>query len=202
MIPYSKTVGTKSPNLRPLGNEREKCHKKPGKSIGILTIGIILRTTRFVLGTYPDHLQPYMESTGLLTLTYTNTTLIVFRNNILASLNILLHIYPHTTLLTILDVVRVLPISLMYQNFNRKFTSPPRSLVSVLPLMLPLFGIHFLKTFVHHPLLPLLERSYQNLSLRKGLSSLAHFLLWLLHGADLLLSLDFEFAYCYCLVAP
>ena len=42
----------------------------------------------------------------------------------------------------------------------------------------------------------------QNLSLRKGLSSLAHFLLWLLHSADLLLSLDFEFAYCYCLVAP
>ena len=30
---------------------------------------------------------------------------------ILASLNILLHIYPHTTILTILDVVRVLPIS-------------------------------------------------------------------------------------------
>ena len=29
-----------------------------------------------------------------------------------------LHIYPHTALLTILDIVRVLPISLMYQNFN------------------------------------------------------------------------------------
>ena len=42
----------------------------------------------------------------------------------------------------------------------------------------------------------------QNLSLCKGISSLAHFLLWLLHGADLFLSLDFEFAYCYCLVAP
>ena len=77
------------------------------------------------------------------------------------------------------------------QNFNLKFTSPLSSLVSVSPLMLPLFGIRFLKTFVHHPLLPLLER-YQNLSLRKGLSSLAHFLLWLLRGADLLLSLDFE----------
>ena len=37
---------------------------------------------------------------------------------------------------------------------------------------------------------------------RKGLSFLAHFLLWLLRGADLLLFLDFEFAYCYCLVAP
>ena len=31
---------------------------------------------------------------------------------------------------------------------------------------------------------------------------LVHFLLWLLRGADLFLSLDFEFAYYYCLVAP
>ena len=31
---------------------------------------------------------------------------------------------------------------------------------------------------------------------------LGSFLLWLLHGADLFLSLDFEFAYCYSLVAP
>ena len=36
----------------------------------------------------------------------------------------------------------------------------------------------------------------------KGISSLAHFLLWLLRGANLFLSQDFEFAYCYCLVAP
>ena len=68
------------------------------------------------------------------------------------------NIYPHTTILTILDVVRLLPISLMYQNFNLKFTSPLSSLISVSPLMLSLFGIRFLKTFVHHPLLPLLER--------------------------------------------
>ena len=33
----------------------------------------------------------------------------------------------------------------------------------------------------------------QNLSLHKDLSSLAHFLLWVLCGADLFLSLDFEF---------
>ena len=98
---------------------------------------------------------------------------------ILVSLNILLHTYPHTTLLTILDVVRVLPISSMYQNFNLKFTSLLSSLASVLPLMLPLLRIHFLKTFEHH------------LSLRKGISSLAHFRLWLLRGADLFLSLDF-----------
>ena len=42
------------------------------------------------------------------------------------------------------------------------------------------------------PLLPLLERSSKPIS----------FLLWLLHGVDLFLSLDFEIAYCYCLVAP
>ena len=34
--------------------------------------------------------------------------------------------------------------------------------------------------------------SAQNLSLRKGLSSLAYFLLWLLCDADLFLSMDFE----------
>ena len=94
---------------------------------------------------------------------------------ILVSLHILLHTYPHTALLTILDVVRVLPISSMYLNFDLKFTSLPGSLASVLPLMLQLFEIHFLKTFAHHPLLPLLKRS-STLSLCKGISSLAHFL--------------------------
>ena len=48
--------------------------------------------------------------------------------------------------------------------------------------MLLLFGIHSLKTFVHHPLLPHLERSSKPISTQK-----------LLHGADLFLSLDFEF---------
>ena len=80
-------------------------------------------------------------------------------------------------------------------------TIPLSSLASVLPLMLPLFGIHFLKTFVHHPLLPLLERSSKPISTQKHIL-LSSFLSWLLHGADLFLSLDFEFAYCYCLVAP
>ena len=56
--------------------------------------------------------------------------------------------------------VRVLPISLMYQNFNLKFTSSLSSLVSV-----SLF--HFLKTFVHHPLLPLLERSSKPISTQR-----------------------------------
>ena len=52
----------------------------------------------------------------------------------------------------------------MFQSFNLKFTSPLNSLVSVLLLMLPLFGIHSLKTFVHHPLLPLLERNSKPIS--------------------------------------
>ena len=86
---------------------------------------------------------------------------------ILVSLNILLHTYPHTALLTILDIVRVLPISSMYQNFNPKFTSLLSSLASVLPLILPLFGIHFLKTFAHPPLLPLLERSSKPISMQR-----------------------------------
>ena len=63
--------------------------------------------------------------------------------------------------------ISLLPISSMYQNFNLQFTSPLSSLVSVLPLMLPLFGIHFLKTFMHHPLLPLLERSSKPISTQR-----------------------------------
>ena len=57
--------------------------------------------------------------------------------------------------------------SLMFQSFNLKFTSPLSSLVSVSLLMLPLFGIHFLKTSVHHPLLPLLERSSKPISTQR-----------------------------------
>ena len=44
------------------------------------------------------------------------------------------------------DKTELLPTSSMYQNFSLQFTSPLSSLASVLPLMLPLFGIHFLKT--------------------------------------------------------
>ena len=62
---------------------------------------------------------------------------------------------------------RVLQISLMFKSFNLKFTSPLNSLVSVLLLMLPLFGIHSLKTFVHHPLLPLLERNSKPISAQR-----------------------------------
>ena len=58
-------------------------------------------------------------------------------------------------------------ISSMYQNFNLQFTSPLSSLASVLPLILPLFEIHFLKTFVHHPLLPLLERNSKTISMQR-----------------------------------
>ena len=86
---------------------------------------------------------------------------------ILVSLNILLHIYPHTALLTILDIVRVLLISSMYLNFNLQFTTPLSSLASVLPLTLPLFEIHCLKVYVHPPLLPLLERSSKSISMQR-----------------------------------
>ena len=103
---------------------------------------------------------------------------------ILVSLNISLHINPHTALLTILDAVGVLPISSMYQNFNPQFTSPLSSLASVLPLMPPLFGIHSLKTSVHHPLLPLLERSSKPISTQRLILLISLFLC-LLRGAHL-----------------
>ena len=47
------------------------------------------------------------------------------------------------------------------------FLGPLSSLVSVSPLMFPLFGIHSLKTFVHHPLLPLFERSSKPISTQR-----------------------------------
>ena len=68
----------------------------------------------------------------------------------------------------ILDVVRVLSISLMYQNFNLQFTSLLTSLASVL---------HFLKTFVHHPLLPLLERSSKLISTKRHILLSSFFLM-------------------------
>ena len=92
---------------------------------------------------------------------------------------------------------RVFPISSMYQNFNLQFTSPLSSLASVLPLMLPLFGIHFLKTSVHHPLLPLLERSSKPISTQRHIL-LSSFSLM----ASGLCPWTLNFAYCYCLVAP
>ena len=52
-------------------------------------------------------------------------------------------------------------------KFQPKFTSPLNSLVSVFLLMLPLFGIHSLKTFMHHPLLPLLERNSKPISTQR-----------------------------------
>ena len=52
-------------------------------------------------------------------------------------------------------------------KFNLKFTSPLSSLVSVSFLMLLLSGIHYLKTFMHHPLLPHLERSSKPISTQR-----------------------------------
>ena len=69
-------------------------------------------------------------------------------------------------------------------KFQPQFTSPLSSLASVLPLMPPLFGIHSLKTSVHHPLWPLLERSSKPISTQR-LILLSSLFLWLLCGADL-----------------
>ena len=109
------------------------------------------------------------------------------------TLNILLHTYPYTALLTILDIVRVLQISSVYQNFNLKFKSLLSSSASVLPLMLPLFVIHFLKTFVHHPLLPLLERRLKPISTQRHIH---------LSSSCLKASWIFELGYYYCAVPP
>ena len=48
----------------------------------------------------------------------------------------------------------------------------------------PLFGIHSLKSSVHHPLLPLLERSSKPISTQR-LILLSSLFLWLLCGVDL-----------------
>ena len=50
--------------------------------------------------------------------------------------------------------------------------------------MPPLFGIHSLKTSVHHPLWPLLERSSKPISTQR-LILLSSLFVWLLCGADL-----------------
>ena len=69
-------------------------------------------------------------------------------------------------------------------KFHPQFTSPLSSLASVLPLMPPLFGIHSLKTSVHHPLWPLLERSSKPISMQMLILHSSLFL-WLLRGTDL-----------------
>ena len=51
-------------------------------------------------------------------------------------------------------------------------------------LIPPLYGIHSLKTSVHHPLWPLLERSSKPISTQR-LILLSSLFLWLLRGADL-----------------
>ena len=107
-------------------------------------------------------------------------------------------------LLTILDAVRVLPIFSMYQNFNLQFTSSLSSLASVLPLMVPLFGIHFLKTSAHHPLLPLLERSSKPISTQTHilLSSFSLMASLVVPTCFCPWTLNLHIAIAYCLVAP
>ena len=86
---------------------------------------------------------------------------------ILVSLNILLHIYPHTTLLTILDVVsQSVANFLNVPKFQPKIHKSSKQFGFSFAFD-GLFGIHFLKTFMHYPILPLLERSSKPISMQR-----------------------------------
>ena len=52
-------------------------------------------------------------------------------------------------------------------KFQRKIHKSTKQFGLISPLILPLFGIHSLKTFMHHPLLPLLEPSSKPISTQR-----------------------------------
>ena len=60
---------------------------------------------------------------------------------------------------TVPGTVRVVVISLSFPSFNPQSINPSNSLVIVLLLMLPLFGMLFLRRFVRPPLLPSSENA-------------------------------------------
>ena len=68
--------------------------------------------------------------------------------------SILLHTFLPTAVPTVPGAVRVVVISLSFPSFNPQSINPSNSLVIVLLLMLPLFGMLFLRRFVRPPLLP------------------------------------------------
>ena len=72
----------------------------------------------------------------------------------LVSPSILLHTSLPTAAPTVPGTVRVVVISLSFPSFNPQSINLSNSLVIVLPSMLPLFGMLFLKRFVRPPLLP------------------------------------------------
>ena len=64
-----------------------------------------------------------------------------------------------TAVPTVPGTVRVVVISLSFPSFNPQPINPSNSLVIVLLLMLPLFGMLFLRIFVRPPLLPTSENA-------------------------------------------
>ena len=96
----------------------------------------------------------------------------------------LLHTSPPTAAPTVPDAARVVVISLSFQSFNPQSINLSNSLVIVLPLMLPLFGMLFLRRIVHLPLLPPSENgSKPTFTPRHTLLSFTHN--GILRGADL-----------------
>ena len=89
------------------------------------------------------------------------------------------------------SAVRVVVISLLFQSFNPQSITLSNSLVIVLPLMLPLFGMLFLRRFVHPTLLPPSENSSKP-TLHQGIPSLVSLTLAFSVALNFFLSLDIE----------
>ena len=77
----------------------------------------------------------------------------------LVSPSILLHTSPPTAAPTVPGAARVVVIFLSFPSFNPQSINLSNSLVIVLPSMVPLFGMLFLRRFVRPPLLPPSENS-------------------------------------------
>ena len=84
--------------------------------------------------------------------------------------SILLHIYLPTEVPTVPGAVRVLVVSLSFPSFRPQSINLSDSLVIVLLLMLPLFGMLFLMRFVRLPLLPPSENTSKPTPIKKEIS--------------------------------
>ena len=99
--------------------------------------------------------------------------------------------------------VRVVVISLSFPSFNPQSINPSNSLVIVLLLMLPLFGMLFLRRFVHPPLSGLLQKTPQNLPLHQSIPSLVLLTSGILRGAwTLFCPWMLKLVDCFRFVAP
>ena len=119
----------------------------------------------------------------------------------LVFLSILHHTSLPTALPTVPCAVRVVVISLSFPSFNPQSINPLNSLVIVLLLMLPLFGMLFLIIFMCSPLLPSLENaSKPTFTPRHTLVSLTP---GVLCGAwSLFCPWIFKLVDCFCSAAP